>query len=229
MSITDPYKSVSDWWMKHDEDLYNGRSIDDHKVWTSGPLQSPLKPIPSSIEKVKIPDVSKKIQEIFEREKLKNALLTEPIQMFSFPSELAEFIFSTPVNEKISEFVWKLPKGSPVSPVAIARTELFINNVQNETTYYGELMEEVPARDDFLCKGIRIFKAHEELFSGLRDYRGRVPATSNKPILVKLDKFIDTTTPRPAHKAVAVGFLTSFSFLEKTDKVWLPPQASDGE
>jgi hypothetical protein len=169
-----------------------------------------------------------KIQQLFEREKLKNSLMTEPIQMFAFPSELVEFIFATPVSEKIGDCVWNLRKGSVVSPIIVARTELNIDGVGPQMVYYGEFMEEQNTVDEFLCKGARMYVANADIFRGLRDYRGRVPATSDKPVLVRLDKLVDSYSPRVSGKVAAVGFLTSLSWIEKTDKVWLPPTSSDG-
>jgi hypothetical protein len=89
-------------------------------------------------------------------------------------------------------------------------------------------MEEQNTVDEFLCKGARMYAANADIFRGLRDYRGRVPATSDKPVLVRLDKLVDSYSPRVSGKVAAVGFLTSLSWLEKTDKVWLPPTSSDG-
>lgn len=169
-----------------------------------------------------------KIQEVFEREKLKASLTTSLIEMFTFPSELVEFIFSTPASQHIGDYVWNLRSGAVVSPIVVARTLLDVDGTGQQMVYYGELMEEQTTVTEFLCKGARMYVAKNEIFSGLRDYRGRVLATNNKPILVRLDKLVDSYSPRTVGKVAAVGFLTSLHWLEKTDKVWLPPTSSDG-
>jgi hypothetical protein len=167
---------------------------------------------------------------MFEREKLRNELKMNEIEFFSSATEMVQFVFSQRINAKIGDHVWNLPKGTPVSPIVVSRTDIDIDPTNPQSMYYAEFMEEQNAQEDFLCKGANIYTAHYDLFSGLRDYRGRFPATSSKPVLVKLDSFLKTRTPRNDEKSIAIGFMTSFSWLEKTDKVWMPLKPkSDGD